>query len=865
MPPTSPRRYPEILAPVGDWDMLRAAVHNGADAVYMGMPGFNARGRAPTLELGELKAMIDYAHLYGVRVLLAFNILIFERELNEALLALKEVLPLAPDAFIVQDIGLARMIRAIAPTQVVHASTQMTVTSAEAIRLTEDLGMKRYVLGREVSIPEMERIRRETHKELEVFVHGALCVSYSGQCLTSESFGGRSANRGQCAQSCRLPYDLIVDGEKLERPGSGYLVSPQDLCGLDDVPRLVSLGIDSFKIEGRLKSPAYVASATRSYKQKSLGALSPSESHDAVSTMARVYSRGFFNGWFDGVNHQRLVNPGISSHHGLALGPVEAVEGKSVVIRSMEPIVPGDGLVFRDPVTGAECGGAVYGADRRDSEHCSSVWRVSFARDTELTQKVRAGMEVYLNASPQVQNELERSFIDKNLLKRIPISLVVQGAVGEPLLVTARDSDGHSVQVRSQVCLVPAERAPLTVESVRAELGSLGGTVFTLDTCEFQLTDLCFIHARELKTLRRNFTDALTKARLTRPTVEVSNCVATDTVASMQTKSDSKADRVSADPLLHLLVREVSQLDALEGLPVDTVYLDFEFGKEYGSAVEKVRTLGCRVGIATTRILKPGELAHLKVIERLKPDRVLVRNLGALEYLRGSDVELVGDFSLNVANSLTAAWFLEKGLHALCPSYDLNGEQLTELLKATDASRFEVTIHHYIPAFHMEHCVFAAFLSNGSSYRDCGRPCEKHRVELRDAKGALHPLKADAECRNTMFNGVPQSALRLLPALRECGVGAFRVEVLFDTPQVVRKKVELYGELLAGRAQSDEALQALGAVERYGVTDGQLYSIRGYTDRKKDFVTLKGLGSTGDPGLRAVGVEKTESGLKTAF
>lgn len=852
-------RCPEILAPVGDWDMLRAAIHNGADAVYLGMPGFNARGRAPTIELNELKAMIDYAHLYGVRVLLAFNILIFERELNDALLAFKEVLALAPDAFIVQDIGLARAIRALAPTQVVHASTQMTITNVESIRLTEDLGIKRYVLGREVSIAEMERIRRETDKELEVFVHGALCVSYSGQCLTSESFGGRSANRGQCAQSCRLPYDLIVDGQlvagdKYKRLMGGYLVSPQDLCGLEDIPRLVSIGIDSFKIEGRLKSPAYVASAARSYKRKSIGALSDRETRQAVRTMARVYSRGFFNGWFDGVNHQKLVNPGISSHHGLELGQVEAVEGRWVVVRSFEPIVAGDGVVFRDPGTGFECGAAVYGVERSESQHHINRWRLTFARDSDLTTKIRVGMEVYLNASPQVQGELERSFTDKSLLKRIPISVVVTGALGQPLVVSASDIDGYSVEVRSKVLLAPAQRAPLTEASVRSELAALSGSVFVLDSCQFKLADRSFIHSRELKALRRELTEELTRARLARPSVQVSSRSASDIVASLRQSRPAQADSSASTPTLHLLVRDLSQLDELQRLPIDTVYLDFEFGKEYGPAVERVRELGYRAGIATTRILKPGELAHLKVIERLRPDRVLVRNLGALEYLKGMGMQLVGDFSLNVANSLTAAWFFQKGLDILCPSYDLNGGQLTELLMVQDASRFEVTIHHYIPAFHMEHCVFAAFLSNGSSYRDCGRPCEKHRVELRDAKGALHPLKADAECRNTMFNGVPQSALRLLPELQGCGVGAFRVEVLFDAPGVVRRKVELYSELLSGRVQSDQVLQALGGVERYGVTDGQLYSIRSYADRKKDFVSLKRLGSTGDPGLRIVGV-----------
>lgn len=843
---------PEILAPVGDWNMLRAAVHNGADAVYMGMPGFNARGRAPTLELGELKAMIEYAHLYGVRVLLAFNILIFERELEDAVQALKDVIPLAPDAFIVQDVGLARIIREIAPNQVVHASTQMTVTNAEAIRLTEDLGMKRYVLGREVSIPEMERIRRETDKELEVFVHGALCVSYSGQCLTSESFGGRSANRGQCAQSCRLPYDLIVDGEERPRPGSGYLVSPQDLCGLEDVPRLVALGINSFKIEGRLKSPAYVASAARAYKERSLGILSEEDTKEAINTMARVYSRGFFNGWFDGVNHQKLVNPGVSSHHGLFLGTVVRVDERGVNLQSSEPIVSGDGLVFRDPASGSECGGSVYGARAQRGE-----WQVTFARDAGVLESVRAGMEVYLNSAPKVHGELERSFSDKNLLKRIPLAAVARGSVGAPLEIEAVDTDGNTVVVRSSAALQPAERAPLTEESLRAELGALGGTVFTLDTCTFTLTEPCFLHSRELKNLRRAVTDALVKKRTERPATTARERQVRDITPSLS--GAIKRRDVAAAPALHLLVREFSQLEQLQGLPLDTVYLDFEFGKEYGPAVERVRSLGYKAGIATTRILKPGELAHLKVIERLQPDRVLVRNLGALEYLRRSELELVGDFSFNITNSVSAAWFLGKGLRWLCPSYDLNGEQLQELVAASDAARFEVTIHHYIPAFHMEHCVFAAFLSNGTSYRDCGRPCEKHRVELRDAKGALHPLKADAECRNTMFNGVPQSALRLIPMLRQSGVGAFRVEVLFDAPEVVRRKVEVYSDLLAGRVQTEESIRALGAVERYGVTDGQLYSIRGYSDRKKSFTPLEQLGTTGDPGLQAVLSQSTGS------
>ena len=836
-------RAPEILSPVGTWDMLRAAVHNGADAVYIGMPGFNARGRAATLELDELKAMIDYAHLYGVKVFLAFNILIFERELSDVIDALEEVLPLRPDAFIVQDIGLVKLIRAMAPEQSVHASTQMTITSSEAIDLTEDLGMARYVLGREVSIPQMAEIRKSTTKELEVFVHGALCVSYSGQCLTSESLGGRSANRGQCAQSCRLGYDLIVDGKRLDMGPRQYLVSPQDLCGLDDVPQLVELGIDSFKIEGRLKSPEYVGSTARSYKDRSLGHLPDSDARRHSGEMARLYSRGFFNGWFDGVNHQKLVNPLISSHVGIRLGTIKAVERDSVVVESADPIAAGDGIVFKEFSHNVSVGATVFQAARERG----GTWRLSFDRAFSLSQ-LSPGCEVYLNSSPHLEAEVRQSFSDKHQLKRIPLHMTVRGQVGSPLSVSALDPDGNTAVACSAAMLEPAARAPLSHDSAAQELGALGGTVFSLEDVSFEVSGSCFIHNRELKEIRRSLCAQLTEQRISRKAIAI--MPGNQLRAWMRPIAPPAA--APSIPSLNVLVRSVEQLSGLSALPLDTVYLDFEFGKEYSRAAEEVRAMGYKVGIATTRILKPGETSHLKVIERIKPDSVLVRNLGALQWLRHAGVPLVGDFSLNVTNSLTAGWFLSKGLSRLSPSYDLNSEQLLDLARATEASRLEITAHHYIPAFHMEHCVFAAFLSSGSSYRDCGRPCEKHRVELRDQRGALHPLKADAECRNTMFNGVPQSAAKLIPELLRLGVTTFRVEALFEDAQALREKVAAYATLLRGDIGAESVVAKLGIKEKFGVTDGQLYNIRAYRDRKKEFTSLAALSPSADPGLAAI-------------
>ncbi len=838
---------PEILAPVGDWHMLRAAVHSGADAVYIGMPGFNARGRAPTLELLELRAMIEFAHLYGVKVFLAFNILIFEREIQEIVQLLQDVLPLYPDALIVQDIGLMRLIRAIAPTQEIHASTQMTVTSGEAITLTHDLDIRRYVLGREVSIDEMEKIRAGTTKELEVFVHGALCVSYSGQCLTSESMGGRSANRGQCAQSCRLPYELVADGNTIDLGARRYLVSPKDLCSLDDVATLKKIGIDSFKIEGRLKSPAYVASTVQSYKKLSLStsAVTPDESWPMKNRLETIYSRGFFNGWMNGINHQKLVDGRYSSHHGLSVGSVTGSTTEGLLVASAEPFTPGDGVVFADFLTEKECGSTIFHATPQSQDN---VWLLSFAWDFDLSA-VPLGATVFINSSPVVDAEMQRSLTDKSAFKKIPVSLTVAGCAGEYLLVKAIDGDGHIVTARSAAPLQSAKKAPLTEETAALELGALAGTVFTLADLNFNVEGSCFIHNRELKGIRREIVRQLTTLRLTRPTIEIRD--PQELFTSIE-PSTQPAQSVAEAPHLNLLVREISQLENLAELPINTVFLDFEFGKEYAQAAATVRSYGYRVGIATTRILKQNETSHLKVIERIAPDEVLVRNLGALQYLKDSGLTLVGDFGLNISNSLSADWFLRKGLARLSPSLDLNKDQLVELLSRFNAPVWEVSIHQYIAAFHMEHCVFAAFLSNGTSYRDCGRPCEKHRVELRDPKGILHPLKADAECRNTMFNGTPQSGAALVPDLLALGVRAFRIEGLFESSQDLAMKVRAYGEILSGVSQPSTISSLLGVAEKVGITEGQLYNIRGYRDRKKEFVDLAELPLSSDPGLQAI-------------
>src|SRR5688500_3149747 len=298
------RPRPELLAPAGDWECARAAVENGADAIYFGLERFNARMRAKNFTQAALPALMEFLHRRGVRGYVTFNTLVFANELGDAEEYLRTIIAAGVDAAIVQDIGICRMIRAMSPDFPIHCSTQMTITSVAGVEFARELGAQLVVLARENSIREIETMRAAQRSAaspmpLEVFVHGALCVAYSGQCLTSESLGGRSANRGECAQACRLPYELIADGTKVELGDRRYLLSPQDLAGIDVLPELVEAGVSSLKIEGRLKSPEYVASITRVYRQaldRVMAQAGAPEIDPAHSAVQMAFSRGLYPG-----------------------------------------------------------------------------------------------------------------------------------------------------------------------------------------------------------------------------------------------------------------------------------------------------------------------------------------------------------------------------------------------------------------------------------------------------------------------------------------------------------------------------------------------------------------------------------------
>ncbi len=808
------RPRPELLSPAGNWECARAAVANGADAIFFGLPRFNARLRADNFSEADLPELMKFLHSHGVKGYVAFNTLVFTSELEDAEAQLRLAESAGVDAVIVQDLGLARMVKTLAPGLRLHASTQMTITSPEGLEFAKRLSIDQAVLSRELSLRELERFQAAEHPELplEVFVHGALCVAYSGQCLTSESLGRRSANRGECAQACRMPYDIIVDGEVRDLGDKRYLLSPQDLAAVEEIPRLIELGIRSFKIEGRLKTPEYVAAVTRVYRKAMDAALAsqpnPVTDEDRYG-MEMTFSRGLYTGWMHGVNHQELVGARYGKKRGPYLGTVRAIINRDTLELDAFalPIKPGDGVVFENPRdTNDEQGGSVY-------EMAGTV--LSFRHDLLRMEAIPPGTRVYKTSDPALNRSLRQSFENEiPLRKQHRLDLTVTGRAGEPLKVTCR-----SFSVASNMPLQAALKRPLSLEQFRDQFSRLGGTVHELGEITFQVEGEVMVPVSELNRMRRDLV-ALVESEIITPAEKPQP---TSTLQAML-RSLPRAE-IQAEPALHVLCRSFDQIDAALDLGIRRLYVDFEDIRRYGEAVERVRAHAgeAEIFLATPRIQKSGEAGFFKLIERAEPHGVLIRNLGALAFFKDTGLRLTGDFSLNVANPLTAAFLKEQtALEQLTISYDLNFEQVLDLLAAAPANWFELTLHQHMPMFHMEHCAFAAFLSNGTDFTNCGRPCEKHRVALRDRVGMLHPLKADVGCRNTLFNAVPQTGAGFFEALQQAGLRHYRVELLEETREEAAHTLGLYLELLQGRNQGERLWRELRAQSQLGVTRGTL-------------------------------------------
>jgi len=819
---TTASHKPELLAPAGDWEAMRAAVANGADAVYFGLENFNARYRANNFKLDELPEVMDYLHRANVKGFVTFNTLIFSDELPAAENFIRKMAAAGVDAVIVQDLGIAKMVHDLAPTLPVHGSTQMTLTEPRGIEFVRKLGVSRVVLARELSIDEIRKIVGQTDMPVEVFVHGALCVAYSGQCLTSESLGGRSANRGHCAQACRLPYELMVDGQPRNLGDVSYLVSPQDLAAYDLVGQMVELGVASFKIEGRLKAGPYVAATAQTYRaaiDAAIGGdtfrITPQQRGD----LEQVFSRGLSHGFLDGVNHQKLVPGRFPKSRGRRVGTVVQTTNRGFIVQveTDADLKPGDGIVFDEGHPDQEeSGGRVYAVRPNGRVGGRNRILIELGRNDVHPDDVSLHAIVWKTDDPAVKKRLEQSYAKNRVVHRTPVDISVVAKQGETLKLTIIDGE-HTVSAESPEPLGEADQYPATETYLRSQADYLLMTPFSLRNFACEIAGRPVAPKPLIADVRKRAVESLIERR------KRSHPIVAATPASPLPRS---GDAGVAATALHVMARTLEQVQALLDLPERpaTIYCDFEDVRRYKAAVDLCKSAGVPVALATIRIVKPGEEGWLKQVLDANPDQILVRSLAAIEFYHevAPQMPLIGDYSLNVANELTAAILKEAGLVRVVPSYDLNWRQMAAMLSKFDPSFFECVVHQHMPMFHMEHCVFAHTLSNGKDYRDCGRPCEKHQVDLKDRMGQPHPLIPDAGCRNTLYNASAQSAAEFVPQMRELGIANFRIELLRQPADEVASLVKQYQDTIAGRITGHSLVRSLTVLNQLGVTRGTL-------------------------------------------
>ena len=778
----SQRRIPELLSPAGSLDAVRAAIANGADAVYLGAQRFNARDEGAQLTLDELADACRIAHGRGRRIYLTLNVLVKPSELAEALSFLGEAIDRGIDAAIVQDLGLIALIRELYPALEIHGSTQTTVHDASGAAVLAELGVTRVVLARENTLEDLKAIRaRVPHLGLETFVHGALCISYSGQCFMSGMISERSANRGSCAQSCRKDYVLkdADTGVELDR---GYLISTKDLAAYEHLPAIADLGIVCLKVEGRKKRPEYVATVTHAYRTfldrlREGDAAPPTEAE--IEPLVQIYSRGFTSGMYGGREGRTYVTRTQPDNRGLVIGDVVGSERGEIVVETDVPVEVGDGLAFEAPdaVGGPAVGFAVSAvrriADRpryrqalRTRTHVPNGWRVVRTAQANLLACSRASYTALAEGSPR---------------KKVRLDVRVFGSVGAHLKALFRVGDDE-IEVRSEAQLVPAAQRALDRAALREHFGRLGETPFVLaELNDRALEDDLFLPIRELNHMRRSAVEQLLQrhdwARAERAAARnerIETAIATIDRGAARPSEDDRAFTLSAQ------VYNVDDADRAAGAGVTEVILD-PFLRHPAPPLSRVRALaeslgerGIGVRLRTPTIVRPEERRSIaKWLELGLP--ILTGHLGLVAELARSGRDVVADYAVNVMNQHSAAQIFRLGARRIVLSVELTAEEMRDVVAPWRGAGFDAFLYGRPEGMTIEHCVLsAAFDREPTTCRDL---CvQKHpNVTLTDPAGYDFAVATDAACRNRLLHSRPVEGSEHLPRLWHAGIRRYQL------------------------------------------------------------------------------------------
>lgn len=832
---------PELLAPAGAWEALVAAVQNGADAVYLGGKMFNARESAGNFDHQELLRAIEYAHVRGVKIYVTVNTLLSGEELSEAVRFLYFLQQAGADAAIIQDPGLLRLARQAVPELPLHASTQMTVHNLPAAQLLKEAGMKRIVLARELSLAAIKTIVRGG-AEVEVFIHGALCVCYSGQCLLSSLIGGRSGNRGRCAQPCRLSY-VLESGENRQLAGPGevgdYLLSPRDLNLSAHLPDLIKAGITSFKIEGRMKRPEYVATVVRVYRgllDRALKGGDYTVTPAEAGELAQIFNRGFSTGYFYGRPGQGLMSYKRPNNRGVRLGRIKRFDRNSRLseVALEEPLRVGDGIEVW-----VTKGGRAAGAVRRIVSGGKNVERAPAGATVflEIPGRVFPGDRVFKTHDADLVERARESFTSPREQKKIPLLVEVLARAGEPLKLRVTDPTGLTGEAKTKSPVQNALTRPLTPAYLKSQLGRLGNTPFALAELRCALAGPVIAPVAEINEARRTAVARLAERRATaaRPApvlAAVFDRRLSAALADQPVQGPQDVKRLE----LAITVTELSALKAAVKAGAGLIYFG---GERYHSGapvtLDEIRTgaeicfrAGARFILSSPRILQDDDLAwFLRLLEKVDGPQLAGVQAGNLGLLKRAgeltDKTIYADFSLNVFNHQTAVFLMEAGAGQVTLSPELTLEQISELVPLLPVPA-EVMVHGAAPLMVSEYCAVGSLLGKGEN---CARPCRGKRFGLRDRKGIVFPIETDRFCRMHLFNSRDLCVIESVGTLANSGVATLRIEARREGADYAREVVRAYRTVLdCWPGQTEDIMQLkekLAQCSPQGFTRGHYY------------------------------------------
>ena len=727
----------ELLAPAGNFDALKAAVNAGANAVYLAGNNFGARAYAENFNGENLRDAVKFAHLHNVAIHVTTNTILNDDELENFADYIKFLRSANVDALLVQDLGAAKIIKSIAPEIPLHASTQMTVHNLAGVEMLASLGFSRVVLARELSLTEIETIAKNSPVEIEIFAHGALCVCFSGQCLMSSMIGGRSGNRGRCAQPCRLPYTLVDDkGNELLKIAGEYLLSPKDLNTLEILPRLVEAGVDSLKIEGRMKRAEYVATVVKVYRDALDKIENFSVEDDERRKLAQIFNRDFTTAYLEKNPGKDLISDKRPNNRGVLIGRVVKVEKNKITIKLTEKINAGDQIEIWVKVGGR----VTFTVEnfKIDGDLCT----------VEVTDT--RGVKIHDRAFKIFDAELiseARKFFADDTFGKIPVAAEVTAKIGEPLTLMLTDGENEATASTNFIVEV-AKNRPLTFDTLFKQIGRLGNSVFELVLLKTRLDENVMVPISELNEVRRKCTEQLENLRLQKfNKIPTASCLLPTAFKSYNAEK----------------LEIIAQVDTLEKIKVainngadSVIYGGENFcnrvitAQEISQAEKIVHSANKKFYLSTPRIVRNAEISNLeKILTAANFDAVYIQNIGTLQIAKKIlTAPIRTDFSLIVFNSETINFLKSLGVEGVALSPELTFAQVKSLIKKS-CLPVECIVHGRAELMISAYCAIGSFLGNVGN---CPHVCRKNNYFLRDRKNILFPVVTDQFCRMHILN-----------------------------------------------------------------------------------------------------------------